>query len=283
MVRLHIGGASGLAANKANRTGELIVATLPKVVSREEWLNQRKQLLAREKDLTHRRDALNAERRRLPMVELVKEYVFDGEQGKRSLADLFDGSRQVVIYHFMFDPGDPPPGKTEPWSEGCSGCSFFTDNLPHLAHLHHRDTSLALISRAPLTKILPFKKRMGWTVPWYSSYGSDFNYDFHTTLDEAKGSVEWNYRSAQELKESGKIPDTKGELPGLSVFLREGDKLYHTYSTYARGLDPFLVTYQLLDITPLGRGEGWGGMPDLDGQGLSWLRHHDKYEEPTPT
>jgi predicted dithiol-disulfide oxidoreductase (DUF899 family) len=248
------------------------------VVSREEWVAARKELLRKEKELTRLRDRLSAERRALPGVRIEKEYVLDGPNGKEPLADLFAGRRQLIVYHFMFDPDGPPPGKTEPWTEGCSGCSFFADNLPHLAHLHARDTSLVLISRAPLAKIRPFGARMGWTVPWYSSFGSDFNYDFHVTLDEARGSVEWNYSSAAALVEAGKVPSTKGELPGLSVFLRDGEAIVHTYSTYARGLDPFLTTYQLLDVTPLGRGEGWGGMPDLTGEGMSWLRHHDKYQ-----
>lgn len=254
---------------------------VPKVVSREAWLLARKDLLAKEKDLTHQRDALSAQRRTLPMVRIDKEYRFEGPAsgtGDASLLDLFDGRRQLIVYHFMFDPDDPPAGKTEPWTEGCSGCSFFADNIPHLAHLRARETSLVLVSRAPLAKILPFKARMGWTVPWYSSFGNDFNYDFHVTLDETKGSVEWNYQRAESLRQARKIPYTKGELPALSVFLRDGDEVYHTYSTYARGLDPFLGTYQLLDVTPLGRGEGWGGMPDLDGKGMSWLRHHDRYE-----
>ncbi len=130
---------------------------------------------------------------------------------------------------------------------------------------------------APLAKIAPFKSRMGWMVPWCSSFGSDFNYDFHATLDEAEGSLEWNYRSTAALVQAGKILSTKGELPGASVFLRDGDDIFHTYSTYARGLEPLLGTYHYLDLTPFGRGEGWGGMPNLDGQGQMWLRHHDKY------
>jgi predicted dithiol-disulfide oxidoreductase (DUF899 family) len=242
----------------------------PKVVSRDEWLVARKELLAKEKELTRHRDAVNAERRGLPMVEIDEEYVFEGPAGAAGLLDLFDGRCQLVIYHFMFhrDQG-----------EGCPGCSHLVDNIGHLAHLHARDTSFALVSRAPLAEIEPFKVRMGWALPWYSSFGSDFNYDFHVTLDEAKGSVEWNYQSAAALQQAGKIPSTKGELPGLSVFLREGDRIFHAYSTYARGLDALFGTYNLLDLTPFGRGEGWDGMPDLDGMGLNWLRHHDKYDE----
>jgi predicted dithiol-disulfide oxidoreductase (DUF899 family) len=250
----------------------------PRVVTREEWLVARKALLAKEKELTRRRDALNAERRDLPMVRIDKAYAFDGPGGPATLRDLFAGRRQLIVYHFMFDPGAAPPGKSgAPWDEGCPGCSHIADNVPHLAHLHARDTSLVFVSRAPLAKIAPFKARMGWTVPWYSSFGSDFNYDFRVTLDEARGGVEWNYESAAALTEAGVISSTPCELPGVSVFLRRGDEVFHTYSAYARGLDPLLGSYQYLDLTPFGRGEGWGGMPDLDGQGQAWLRHHDRY------
>jgi predicted dithiol-disulfide oxidoreductase (DUF899 family) len=250
-----------------------------KIASRDEWLVARKALLAKEKEFTRARDALNAERRKLPMVRIDKTYAFEGPGGKVKLLDLFEGRRQLIIYHFMLDADDPPPGRSgAPWDEGCPGCSFFADNLPDLSHLHARDTAFAMVSRAPLAKIAPFKRRMGWTMPWYSSFGSDFNYDFHVTLDQAKGSTEWNYQSAVALQKAGKIPSTKGELPGISVFLREGDEIFHSYSTFARGLDPLLGTYQLLDLTPFGRGEGWGGMSDL-GQGMGWLRHHDKYDE----
>ncbi|QSA97904.1 DUF899 domain-containing protein [Methylococcus sp. EFPC2] len=252
---------------------------LPQIVSRDEWLVERKKHLAHEKELTRQIDALYAERRRLPMVAVDKPYLFSGPEGSASLLDLFGGRRQLVVYHFMFDPHDPPEGRSgAPWDEGCPGCSFVADSIPHLAHLHARETSLVLVSRAPWNKIAPFKARMGWTVPWYSSFDSDFNYDFHVTLDEAKSSLEWNYRSAQELKQAGKIPDEKGELPGLSVFLRNGERVFHTYSTYARGLEVLLGAYHYLDLTPFGRGEGWGGMPDLGGQGQNWLRHHDRYE-----
>jgi predicted dithiol-disulfide oxidoreductase (DUF899 family) len=243
----------------------------PPVVSRDEWLAARKELLLKEKAATKANDALAAERRKLPMVAIDKDYAFEGpvpSTDRHTLADLFEGRRQLIVYHFMFDPDHELP---------CPGCSFAADNLPHLAHLHARDTSLALISRAPAAKLDAFRRRMGWTVPWYSSFGSDFNYDFHVTLDEERGSAEWNYRAAQELKDAGKIPYTKGELPGISVFLRDGDRVFHTYSTYARGLEPLITVYHLLDLTPFGRGEGWGGMPDL-GQGMDWVRFHDKYD-----
>ncbi|MGH9789626.1 MAG: DUF899 domain-containing protein, partial [Candidatus Acidiferrales bacterium] len=174
----------------------------PTIVSRNEWLAARKELLAREKELTRKRDALNAERRRLPMVRIEKPYAFEGPEGKVGLLDLFDRRRQLIIYHFMFDPS---------WDEGCPSCSFLVDNIGHLAHLHARNTSLVLVSRAPLAKIEPFKKRMGWTVPWYSSFGSDFNYDFHVTMDEAVAPVEYNYREKAELVQKGETYFTQGE------------------------------------------------------------------------
>jgi predicted dithiol-disulfide oxidoreductase (DUF899 family) len=242
---------------------------LPRVASRNEWLVARKELLAKEREATHARDALNAERRALPMVELDKEYVFEGPAGKASLLGLFDGRRQLIVYHFMFhrDRG-----------EGCPGCSHVADNLPHLSHLHARGTTLVLVSRAPSAEIEPFKARMGWTVPWYSSFGSDFNYDFHATTDEAVAPVEYNYRDKATLEALGQTYHVQGEQPGASVFLRDGDRIYHTYSTYGRGLDLLLNVYNYLDLTPFGRGEGWGGMPDLDGKGQDWLRYHDQYE-----
>lgn len=243
--------------------------TLPTIATREAWLVARKALLAREKELTRARDALNVERRALPMVPVEQAYVFETPAGSASLLDLFEGRRQLIIYHFMFhrDRG-----------EGCPGCSHIADNIPHLAHLHARDTTFALVSRAPLAEIEPFRTRMGWTLPWYSSFGSDFNYDFHVTADEAVAPVEYNYRNKRELEQLGQSYFVQGELPGLSVFLRDGERVFHTYSSYARGLDQLLNTHNLLDLTPFGRGEGWGGMPDLDGKGQDWLRYHDRYD-----
>lgn len=198
--------------------------THPHIVSREEWLVARQALLLKEKEATHARDRLNAERRRLPMVKIDKEYVFEGPDGKVSLSDLFDGRRQLIIYHFMFDPS---------WDDGCPSCTNLVDNLPgRLSRLHARDTSLVLVSRAPLSKLEPYKTRMNWTVPWFSSFGSDFNYDFGVTDDE-------------------------GEKPGVSVFLREGEQILHSYSTSGRGVDILLGTYNYLDLTPLGRQEAW--------------------------
>jgi len=228
----------------------------PKVVSRDEWTAARRQLLVKEKELNRRRDALSAERRKLPMVKVEKEYVFQGPEGRRSLAELFEGRRQLLVYHFMFGPD---------WDEGCPSCSFVADNFAgSLVHLAARDTTLAVISRAPLDKITPFKKRMGWTFPWLSSFGTDFNYDFEVTLDERH--AVYNYAPVS-TQPAGR--PREGEREGLSVFLRDGDRLFHTYSTYQRGLDPFLNTYNFLDLTPLGRQEGDGIM--------RWLRHHDRY------
>lgn len=241
----------------------------PRVASREEWLALRKELLAEEKELTRARDALNARRRSLPMVRIDKEYPFEGPAGRVTLADLFDGRRQLIVYHFMFGPDR---------EEGCHMCSFVVDNIGHLAHLHARDTSLVLVSRAPYARIEPFRRRLGWSVPWFSSVGSDFNYDFHVTMDEGVAPVEYNYRDKETLERLGQTYHMSGEQPGANVFLRDGDAVYHAYSTYGRGLDLLIGTYNWLDLTPLGRLEGWGGMPDLDGKGQFWVRHHDRYK-----
>jgi predicted dithiol-disulfide oxidoreductase (DUF899 family) len=220
------------------------------VVTRDEWLVARKELLAREKAATRARDEVTAERRRLPMVVIDKEYTFEGPAGRVGLRDLFEGRPQLIVYHFMFDPE---------WDEGCNACSVVADNVGHLAHLHARDTSFALVSRAPLAKIEAQRARMGWTLPWYSSFGTDFNYDFHVTQDDAVAPVEYNYRSKAELLAAGMPWTVSGEQPGLSVFLREGDRVYHTYSAYGRGLeDPTLGMYHLLDLTPRGRSEDEG-------------------------
>ena len=235
----------------------------PTIVTRGEWLNARKTLLAKEKELTRARDALSVARRSLPMVRVDKPYTFDGPGGPATLLDLFDGQRQLIVYHFMFQPD---------WDEGCVSCSYFADNFTGaVIHLPARDTSFAAISRAPIAKIQAFKQRMGWTFPWLSSFNSDFNYDFHVTLDDARGSVEYNYQDAAALKQAGKV--WMDELPGLSVFLRDDDDVFHTYSTYQRGLDDLINTYNYLDLTPLGRHEEqleWG---------MAWVRHHDRYGE----
>jgi len=267
------GGLAALAVKKLRaKTGARKVDSVtqpqesnmdrPKVVSRAEWLVARKELLAREKESSRQRDALSAERRKLPMVKIDKEYVFDGPNGRKTLRDLFGGQRQLIVYHFMFDPS---------WDEGCKSCSHFMDNSEGaIVHLGARDTAFAVVSRAPLAKIESFKKRMGWTFPWLSSFGNDFNHDFHVTLDKDAGSAEYNYASAADLVKAGKLWSEKGELPGLSVFLRDGDSVFHTYSTYQRGLDLPLNTYNFLDLSPLGRQE------DGD-RAQGWIRHHDKY------
>jgi predicted dithiol-disulfide oxidoreductase (DUF899 family) len=239
----------------------------PQVVSRDEWLAARRQLLAREKEFSRQRDALNSERRKLPMVEIDKPYAFEGKDGKATLLDLFGGRSQLLIYHFMFDPD---------WDEGCRSCSFLTDNIGHLAHLHARDTTLALVSLAPLAKIEPFRQRMGWTVPWYSSSGSDFNYDFHVTLDQAVAPVEYNYRSLAEL--GPEWQGWSGEMHGISAFLRRGDSVFHTYSSYARGTDLLAGTYNWLDLTARGRQEDWEQpLGRSDSPMMGWLRLHDRY------
>ena len=230
----------------------------PKVVSKAEWLAARKQLLEKEKELTKLRDALSRERRELPWVKLDKEYVFDSPDGKKTLAALFDGRSQLIVYHFMFGPE---------WKEGCPSCSFNMDHtdgaLPHLAQ---RDVTFLAVSRAPLPKIEEFKRRMGWRFPWVSSFGSGFNRDFHvlfTPEELAQGEVDYNY---------GKNKFPAEEAPGYSVFYKDknGD-VFHTYSAYARGSEFAIGTYNYLDIVPKGRDEG--ALPFT----MSWVRHHDRY------
>jgi predicted dithiol-disulfide oxidoreductase (DUF899 family) len=217
--------------------------SLPEVTSREQWLEARRRLLVEEKELTRRRDALNAERRRLPMVKIEKEYVFEGPQGPVALAALFGESSQLIIQHVMFDPA---------WEDACLGCTATIDELSDglFAHLRSRDTAFALVSRAPLAKIEAYRAKRGWSVPWYSSFGGDFNYDFQVSLDPAVAPVEYNYRSDG-------LDDEPGETAGNSCFLRQGDVVYHTYSTYARGTDQLGNSYSLLDLTALGRQEEW--------------------------
>jgi predicted dithiol-disulfide oxidoreductase (DUF899 family) len=226
--------------------------SLPQVVSREEWLAARKELLAKEKAATKARDELNADRRRLPMVEVTEDYLFEGPDGKASLLDLFEGRQQLAIYHFMFDPA---------WDAGCRSCSAFVDELGHLEHLNARNTTFAAVSRAPISKITPFKERMGWQIPWYSSFGSDFNYDFNVTLDESVKPIVYNFRSKEEHLQGRTAyymsEDQPYELPGMSTFLRDGDRVFHTYSTYGRGLDGAASPSGFLDLTALGRQEEW--------------------------
>lgn len=239
----------------------------PQVVSPGEWVAARRRLLVKEKELSRQRDVLNAERRRLPMTEISKRYMFEGRHGQPSLPGLFEGRGQLLIHHFMFDPD---------WEEGCKSCSLVADNIGHLAHLHARDTTLAIVSRAPLARIEPFRQRMGWDLPWYSSSGSDFNYDFHATLDQAMAPVEYNYRNLAEL--GPEWQGWSGEMHGISAFLRRGDRVFHTYSSYARGTDLMASTYNWLDLTARGRQEDWEQPPGRsDSPLMGWLRHHDRY------
>jgi predicted dithiol-disulfide oxidoreductase (DUF899 family) len=219
---------------------------LPDVVPREQWLEARLRLLAEEKEETRRRDALNAERRRLPMVRIEKDYLFEGPQGPVTLAELFGDSSQLIIHHVMFGPD---------WDAACPSCTNFIDELSDglLAHLRARDTAFALVSRTPLAKIAAYRTQRGWTVPWYSSYGSDFNYDFQVTLDQSVRQVHYNYRPEPELLSS----ERSSEMPGTSCFLRQGNEVFHTYSTYGRGNEYTPSLYSMLDLTALGRQEDW--------------------------
>jgi predicted dithiol-disulfide oxidoreductase (DUF899 family) len=227
--------------------------SLARVVSPAEWQAASEKLLAREKEATRARDALAAERRMLPMVEIDEDYIFHGPRGDASLLDLFDGRRQLILYHFMFAPG------VHGWpTAGSPGCSFFVDQIGHLAHLHARDTSFVLVSRAPLAKIEAYRQRMGWTVPWFSSSASAFNVDFGVTRED-------------------------GETFGLSVFLRDGDRLFRTYFTSGRGVEALGSVWTFLDLTPLGRQEDWEDSPAGRPQTApyQWWRRHDEYEEST--
>jgi predicted dithiol-disulfide oxidoreductase (DUF899 family) len=218
---------------------------MPKIVSEAEWQDARAALLVKEKAATRALDALAAERRRLPMVRIDKDYVFEGADGEARLADIFEGRRQLLVYHFMFGPGEQEP---------CAGCSSFTDNVGNLSHLHARDTTYALMSRAPLDELLEYEQRMGWDLPWYSSYGNDFNRDFGLTSDA-------------------------GETFGLNAYLRDGDDVFLTYRTNARGVDRLRLDFNLLDLTPYGRQEEWEDSPEGWPQtpAYGWWRRHDEY------
>jgi predicted dithiol-disulfide oxidoreductase (DUF899 family) len=224
----------------------------PQIVSQEQWLSERMKLVANEKELTKHRDRINAERRRLPMVKIEKDYVFDGPNGKQSLKALFDGRRQLIVYHFMFDPA---------WEKGCPGCTSYASALGDLSKLYDRDTTFALVSRAPLAKLEAYKAQMGWKVPWFSSFDSDFNYDFHVTLDENVAPIEYNYRNIAEMKARKGPNGMKGEEHGLSVFFRVEDEVFHTYSIYARGTEGLTDAYALLDTTPYGRQQSFEDSP----------------------
>lgn len=232
------------------------------IVSRDEWINRRQELLKKEKELTRARDELSRQRRALPWVKVGKAYVFDGPDGKETLADLFGGRSQLIVQHFMFGPG---------WEEGCVGCSFSADHIEGaLVHLEHHDVSFVAISRAPLAELEAFKKRMGWRFRWFSSFGSDFNYDYHVSFTPeqiASGKVTYNYET-RDLKFMCE------EMSGTSVFYKDqAGEIYHTYSAYARGGEEAASTFVLLDFTPKGRNET-GPNKNL----TDWVRHHDRYE-----
>ncbi len=229
-----------------------------KVVTRSEWIDARKQLLAKEKEFTRLRDQLSAQRRELPWVRVDKDYMFEGPDGKRSLGDLFDGRSQLIIYHFMFDPE---------WESGCRSCSFWADNFNGIGvHLNQRDVTFAAVSLAPLPKLQAYAKRMGWSFPWFSSFGTDFNYDFGVSFranDLANGWVNYNY----EQRETNMT-----ELPGISVFSKDdAGAVFHTYSCYSRGLDMLNGAYHHLDLVPKGRDEAGLEYP------MAWIRPHDMY------
>jgi predicted dithiol-disulfide oxidoreductase (DUF899 family) len=229
-----------------------------KIVSQEEWLAAHRAHLAEEKALTHARDALSRKRRELPWVKVDKTYTFDTDQGRQTLADLFDGRSQLIVYHFMMGPD---------WDEGCTGCSFLSDHVDGaLVHLAQRDVTYVAVSRAPIAKIDAFRKRMGWKFRWVSSLGSDFNYDYYVSFtpeQRAQHKLFYNFTT---------IDSEMDELPGLSVFYKdEAGDIYHTYSSYGRGGEPLIGTYTYLDLTPKGRNETRGMM--------EWLHHHDRYDD----
>ena len=215
--------------------------SLPEIVTRDEWLAARTALLEQEKELTRRRDALSAERRRLPMVKIDKPYVFTGPDGERSLLELFDGRLQLILTHFMFDPE---------WENGCPSCTAGTDEMSDglMEHVAIRDTTMVWVSRAPIEKLEAYKARRGWTIPWYSSHGSDFNYDFGVSHRKEDETSTYNYRVD---------PSLEGEYPGTSVFLRVDDRVFHTYSSFGRGAEWTGGSYAFLDLTALGRQEDW--------------------------
>jgi predicted dithiol-disulfide oxidoreductase (DUF899 family) len=233
--------------------------TSHKVVSRGEWLKARLAHLAAEKDMTRKRDELNRQRRELPWVRVEKNYVFEGPNGPETLADLFAGRSQLIIYHFMLGPN---------WEEGCKSCSFLADHFDATRiHLAHRDVTFDVVSRAPMPRIRAFQERMGWRFHWVSAFGTDFQRDYgvHFTKEELAGEVEYNY---------GKRRFGAEEAPGLSVFYQdETGQIFHTYSTYARGLDSLIGTYHFLDLVPKGRDEEELAFT------MAWVRHHDRYDD----
>jgi predicted dithiol-disulfide oxidoreductase (DUF899 family) len=238
-----------------------------KVVSHDEWIAARKKHLRKEKEFTHLRDQLSRERRGLPWELVDRDYTFESERGKMPLHDLFEGRSQLVIYHAMFNPDTAGPDTTWTADAACFACSWWLDHFDGITvHLHHRDITIAAVSIAPYPAIAAYKERMGWSFPWYSSAGSDFNFDYQVSFTPEQveaGKAEYNY----QVNQIG-----GSESPGVSVFLKEGDTIYHTYSTYTRGLDMLNLTYHYIDLTPKGRGEGPGGLGE-------WVRRHDEYPD----
>jgi predicted dithiol-disulfide oxidoreductase (DUF899 family) len=233
-----------------------------KIGTRDEWRAARLELLQAEKELTRLNDDLARRRRELPWVRLDKDYRFDTEDGEATLAGLFRGRSQLLVYHFMFDPG---------WDEGCPSCSAIADGFDTTyLHLQNHDVAFTAVSRAPLEKLLAYRDRMGWSFPWASSGRSDFNYDFHVTIDSSVAPVEYNYRDQAQLEQANVAwRGWSGEQPGMSAFVLDDGVVYHTYSAYSRGLDALWTIWQWLDRTPLGRNEG----------DLTWFHRHDEYEE----
>ena len=238
-----------------------------KLVPHDEWVAARKKHLAKEKEFTRLRDQLSRERRELPWELVEKDYTFVGGSGKVSLDDMFEGSSQLVVYHAMFNPDTAGPETSRTVDAACHACSFWMDNFNGVTvHLNHRDITMVAVSLAPYPAIAAYKKRMGWSFPWFSSAGSDFNFDYHVsfTPDQLRsGKVEYNYRLTSW---SG------SEAPGISVFLKDGDQIYHTYSTHERGLDMLNVAHHYMDLVPKGRDEGEGGLGE-------WLRRRDEYPD----
>ena len=231
-----------------------------KVVSHDEWLAARKKFLAKEKEFTKQRDELSRLRRELPWEKVEKKYVFEGVNGTETLSDLFDGRSQLLVYHFMFGPG---------WKEGCPSCSFLADTFDAVTiHMAQRDTSFAVVSRATLGEIDAFKKRMGWKFKWVSSSGTDFNYDYNVSFTKEQSS------GGNPLYNFGTIPAYGEEAPGASAFIQKDGKIFHTYSTYARGLDILLPMYNWIDLTALGRHE-----EGIKPHEMAWVRHHDRYSD----
>ena len=252
-----------MKANQTKNANDVCVSSEGhRIISRNEWIAQRKALLAKEKELTRLRDCVASERRALPWVRVDKIYTFETPDGRRSLTDLFEGRRQLLVQHFMLAPGK---------EQGCPSCSFMADHTDGMTvHLAHRDVTFVAVSRAPLAEIERFRRRMGWQFRWVSSYGTDFNYDFRVSFTPeqvAKGNLDYNY---------GGWPHSSEEWPGVSVFHKgDGGEVFHTYSTYGRGVEVMMGTYNLLDLTPEGRDE-----QDLP-YTMAWVRHHDRYE-PAP-